>query len=983
MIVPTRGAARGLRRGLLVQAQNEGVAGLLTPEIRTPSYLLDLGVDEGTVATPTHRLIAWVEVFLAVETSAYSQLFPEQFKTTGFRWALQMGQDLIALQDALGEGGFSIASAVPRVAETSNPEARRWDELAALEALYLKRLASMGLLDPVAARWSAHLKVAESLCWERIVLLGVADPPRGVDALLHGLAEAAGIDVEVVVGAPESMADDFDLWGRPLPEKWGIGGRPLPLQAEQIHLVADPAAEARLVEHRMMKTAGDASDEVVIGLADPEIAGPLTRELEATGREVFDPDGSPFRKAPKWGFLQAFGDLLDRKASFEALQRLARYPTVAGLVPDAVELPEVLVALDEMEARRVPVSLDAAIVGMKKEAQKGDRVPVGALGFLENIKKMVGLFAREPIDVALAELLATLEEPGADLASPRVSETADRLDHDLTVALCERAAIMAQRYGAGPDGGNGAAQANSLKPSDRYAMVLTGLALQRSYRGARPGEVQLHGWLDLLWSASPHALLAGANEGNFPESVVGHIFLPDSLRRDLGLRDNEARLSRDRFLLELLLRSRADRGQVDVILAKTDSKGDPLKPSRLLFSCPDEELPGRVRTLFGEPFKVAPPDDLATGSEVSAGSHAARAPAWSETWKLQIPYDSEQVAERTARISPTVFRDYLACPFYFYLKRVLQMEAVTQGVQEMEHRDFGNLCHKAFEEFGRDENSRHSVDAREIGDFLIATAESLARLDFGDVLPVPVQVQMESVRQRLLHAARVQARERAAGWVIEAVEFPLPGTRRGMNPQRGMAGTLFLIGDTPLTGIIDRIERNEKTGAVRVIDYKTSSKEKTPEAAHLTTSRASPEEVGQWRVLEQEVQGKLKNCRWIDLQLPLYAAYLGASDPFGWGVAPGEIAVGYFNLPLAVTRTAVELWQGFDDRLVRSGMACAETVLERIGAGVFWPPEAKKSEMWDFARLFPRGAFEDVDPSRFPNRGAREEASEAGESRAS
>lgn len=76
VIVPTRGAARGLRRGLLVQAQNEGVAGLLTPEIRTPSYLLDLGVDEGTVATPTHRLIAWVEVFLAVETSAYSQLFP-------------------------------------------------------------------------------------------------------------------------------------------------------------------------------------------------------------------------------------------------------------------------------------------------------------------------------------------------------------------------------------------------------------------------------------------------------------------------------------------------------------------------------------------------------------------------------------------------------------------------------------------------------------------------------------------------------------------------------------------------------------------------------------------------------------------------------------------------------------------------------------------------------------------------------------------
>lgn len=960
VIVPTRGAARGLRRSLLAVAQKEGAAGLLTPQIRTPSYLLDLGVNEATVASDTHRLVAWVEVFIGMETSAYSHLFPRDFKATGFRWALQMGQDLITLQEALGEGGFSIAAAADRVSETKNADVRRWQELATVEGLYRERLERMGMLDPVEARREAHILAAESLPWKRVVLMGVADPPRGVDALLHGLASAAGIDVEVVVGAPESMADDFDLWGRPLPDKWGIGGRPLPLDMGQIHLLADPSAEAKLVARRLEAGSTSSVDEVAVGLADPAVSQPIARELEASGIAVFDPDGSCLMEAPMWGFLEGLGELLAGDTSFDAVQRIARHPAISGFLPEGASLPEVLVALDEVEARRLPASLASAIRGLAAPGRReADRDRVAALEFLRNLATGLARFAEEPIDVALDGILAQLRVGEGEQSSSgcSFSDKARRLDRDLVTMLRERARIVTEGFSAGSS-----RSMKALASADGYALLLSGLATQRSYGAARSGEVQLHGWLDLLWSDAPQVVLTGANEGMLPVSVVGDVFLPDSLRRELGLRDNEARLSRDRFLLEMLLRSRAGGGRVDIALAKTDSTGNPLKPSRLLFACSDKELPARVRMLFGGPLQVASPID----ERIDSGEGGSAVPAWSKTWSLRLPYDSKEVASRVEKVSATMLRDYLACPFIFYLKQVLKMEQVNSGLREMDPLAFGNLCHEAFEMFARDEKLRYSEDAEEIADFLVAEAERRAGMLFGDELPVPVRVQMESVRQRLVRAARVQAEERAAGWIIEAAELRLPGTRGGPARDGVEAGEPFLLGGVPLTGIIDRVDRHEVTGEVRVVDYKTSAVETSPFAAHLTTSKAAPEEAGDWKILELAVAGKLKRHRWTNLQLPLYAAYIGEHDPFGWKVSDGDIKVGYFNLPLAVTQTAIEVWPNFGNGIVRSALSCAAGVVERMRQGVFWPPELQADKMYDFGRLFPREVAEVVDPAALP-----------------
>src|SRR5690606_11620935 len=50
--------------------------------------------------------------------------------------------------------------------------------------------------------------------------------------------------------------------------------------------------------------------------------------------------------------------------------------------------------------------------------------------------------------------------------------------------------------------------------------------------------IDLLGWLELPLDDAPHVIVTGANEPALPESLNAHRFLPDSLRRRLGLADN-------------------------------------------------------------------------------------------------------------------------------------------------------------------------------------------------------------------------------------------------------------------------------------------------------------------------------------------------------------------------------------------------------------------------------------------------------------
>jgi ATP-dependent helicase/nuclease subunit B len=258
----------------------------------------------------------------------------------------------------------------------------------------------------------------------------------------------------------------------------------------------------------------------------------------------------------------------------------------------------------------------------------------------------------------------------------------------------------------------------------------------------------------------------------------------------------------------------------------------------------------------------------------------------------------------------TAFRDYLYCPFRFYLKHVLKVETVDPFKSELDALDFGTLCHAALEAMGLEPALRDCTDPAPLREFLLQHVDRRAREKYGAELTLPLIVQLESARQRLSRAAEIQAAERAAGWVIEQVErkFELP------------------LGAITVSAKIDRIERNAITGAVRVIDYKTSDQGASPLAAHVRSARKE-ETAPEWARFT--IDGK--ELVWIDLQLPLYLEALV-------GELGAAIGAGYFNLPKAVGETVIVPWEDYDDSWRAAARRCAEGVAAALSAGIFWPP---------------------------------------------
>src|SRR5690606_40280715 len=97
------------------------------------------------------------------------------------------------------------------------------------------------------------------------------------------------------------------------------------------------------------------------------------------------------------------------------------------------------------------------------------------------------------------------------------------------------------------------------------------------------------------------------------------------------------------------------------------------------------------------------------------------------------------------------------------------MRAVDLKKNELDAMDFGTLCHGALEGLSQPE-MRDCTDEKVLRDFLLGEIDRQVRQRYGTELTLPLIIQVESARQRLGKAAQVQAKERAEGWVIVAVE---------------------------------------------------------------------------------------------------------------------------------------------------------------------------------------------------------------------
>lgn len=887
VIVPTRQAGRRLRSGLAAHAA-EFKQAVFPPQVLLPEALLVLD-QHRDVASPLQTLLAWSEVLADCDLTTFRAIFPVDPPARSLAWTWRLAGEFASLQATLAEGGIMLRDVAARL-PVSFPERTRWEQIGALEELHSHLLARLGRIDAQRARIAVATSPPPLADVERIVMLAVPDPfPLALVALA---VHAQSMPVDVVVFAPESEAGSFDGWGRPSVEAWQHRAVPLPEFTKHVHLCSDAAAQAEEIAALAVRYA--APDGMLgLGLGDAEILPLAENSLARAGVPTFNPGGKSRRDS---GFYHLLASLaaFALESTFEKTATLARLPDILAWLRTEMggnfSAARWLEGLDDLWSRHLPATLELA------RPHACDSIAAG-LERLEQLHRELrtGEFP-EAVTAVLTRLVAGRRLNFGDPADAEFADAAEKWS-----GVLRECAAVAHEF-------------PRLSREEWWTVALQRFGADTHEKEKPAGALDLQGWLELLWEDAPHLVVAGFNDGFVPDAVVGHAFLPESLRVKLGLKSNETRFARDAYLLHALAASRRSGGRLDLLLGKVSAAGNPLRPSRLLLQCADAELPARIEYLF-RPLTAS-----------------AQLPAWERPWQLH-----PRRAPPPRRISVTALRGYLECPFRFYLRHVLKMEAVDPAKNELDALDFGTLCHQPFERL-KENPWRDCTDAQVLRDMLVESFDRIVEERFGSALVVPLVAQLESARQRLRRAAAVQAAERAAGWVTLEVErkFELP------------------FGDVMLSGKIDRIDRHEKTGEWRVLDYKTTDAARPPAEAHLGPPRSD----GNFETWMQcEFGGRVR--AWTDLQLPLY---LHALPQLGLGISSlDRPACGHFQLPKAIGDTAVSIWTDYTPELHEAAIRCVQGIVDAVRAEKFWPPNEKVRPEWDaFAGLFHRGAAESV-----------------------
>ena len=365
--------------------------------------------------------------------------------------------------------------------------------------------------------------------------------------------------------------------------------------------------------------------------------------------------------------------------------------------------------------------------------------------------------------------------------------------------------------------------------------------------------VELQGWLDLPFDDAPNLILTGFNEGIVPSSKSSDLFLPNETRRELGLEDARRRFARDACLTSALAASKRN---FFVVFGRRSLQNDPKTPSRFAFATAPEKVPPRVCRFFagggsndlaelearqlGRPFPKAP---LVADVENADANATANANAES----VETPIQTTSVANAATRLavgppspSPsepprpvgfsvpilrttgpapskmkvTEFRDFLACPYRYFLRRALNLRAAApETTAEMNAAAFGTLAHDALRDFGVAPEIRDSTDADAISAWLSERLDVVASRYFNELSSPFVRVQIEQIRSRLDAFARWQALWRRSGRQIKFVEAA---------PRSGSI-TFDVGGGRPVEifGRLDRIDYDPRENRWFVFDYKT------------------------------------------------------------------------------------------------------------------------------------------------------------------
>ena len=869
-VLPTRRAADRLRT-LLGWASESAKFQLVMPEVITIGELPEqLYQPPRNIALDFEQTLAWTQVLTTADPESLRDLLSVLPPPRPISPWMELAGTLRRLHSELASSERTFADVID-LTETPS-ERRRWELLTRLYDQYLLQINSADLCDPHWARRDAILR-GRYKTEKTLVLIGVSDVSELVVSILRTL------DAEMIamIAAPESAAQRFDEFGCVDTRTWV--DHELPVKDEQLISASDVSDQALAVAEVVADFAGaHSADEVTVGVTDASQIGPIEVELRGCGVETHRQIGWTVAETAVGRLLELTTTFLQR-GTWQSLAAFVRHADVYDHIDGQLNQddPELepgswLRQLDAFLAEHFPVSVADDIVPMA--AERYPLVPKVA----EIVQAVCADFVTG--ELTIAQWCGKIKDWLDILLGDDFSET---LDRQRTVSALESVQRLLTRFQTlsglldVPVPGVVAMETVSNRLDDL-----------RVGETANPQDVEILGWLDLAMDDAPALVVNGLNHPFVPAAVTSDPFLPGTLRSQLRVADNERRYARDVYAMHLMLMSRRS---IKFVVGKNAADGSPTPPSRLIAAAPPVDSARRVRRLLSEQR-----EPVSIQHRWDAG----------ESQPIPIPVLPEGDIEKLIPyVSVTGFKDFLTCPYRFYLRHVLKLRPLDDSSSELAANQFGDLVHGAVELFGQSPH-KDECSQKEIQRHLIDFLHQYAQQRYGGNVSTAVRLQIVQAEKRLQAVAREQADRREAGWIIHATEA-------SATPKEHNSGVDVDGKRMGLSGRFDRIDYHAKDDRWAILDYKTHGHK--PEKKHL----------------KKTADGDV----WVDLQLPLYRLMI----PFlGIDAEPETVQLGYFNVSDKDTETRVNIAE-FTEPQMADAIQVIQDCIRSIRTGRFEPTD--------------------------------------------
>ena len=320
---------------------------------------------------------------------------------------------------------------------------------------------------------------------------------------------------------------------------------------------------------------------------------------------------------------------------------------------------------------------------------------------------------------------------------------------------------------------------------DSYAPLFSSLMKGQFVRSSQGLHPRLHIWgpLEARLQSADQIYLGGLNEGSWPAAADTDPWLSRSMALKLGMPSSERRigLAAHDFV-------QASSGG-DVMLTRAEKvDGVPTVPSRWLLRL------DQVLKSAGQNWHRKMPDTFRAlhGQLDAAGSPKP----------VQAPVCKPPVAARPRRLSVTQVETWIRDPYSIYARHILNLRPLEPIAVDPNLADYGNVVHRALEQFVKRYPDKIPADAE-------AILFDLGRSAFGKML--------NRTEVRAFWWPRFQ---RIVAWFLAEERGRRPDIKPVVVEVEGKLVLDGPAGSFELRGVADRVDRLAD-GSLCIIDYKT------------------------------------------------------------------------------------------------------------------------------------------------------------------